>query len=266
MRCTACGVIFSDIAAVTYAAQAHNSWHEPDVDSGTRAFYGAARRRAHMRFLELFPPSASGRLLDIGCGLGYFMASAAAAGWDAYGCDTSERWARRAATETGTPDHVACCEPVPGLFGGSFAMITVWDVLEHIHDPLPFLRAAAQLLAPHGRLFIRTPNIAWVYPTYALRRHLLGSDVVLGPLNHVVYYSARTLRLALGEAGLTPVRWPVLPPPQVGLGNRGPERAGSATPTTLLKNAHAGGADRLARLSRGRLVLGADLDVLAEAG
>jgi hypothetical protein len=103
-----------------------------------------------------------------------------------------------------------------------------------------------------------------VYPTYAARRHLLGADVTLGPLNHVVYYSAGTLRRALAAAGLRAIAWPVLPPPQVAIGNRRPELAGRRTPTTLLKNAHAAAAERTARITGGHVVLGADLDVLTE--
>jgi 2-polyprenyl-3-methyl-5-hydroxy-6-metoxy-1,4-benzoquinol methylase len=264
VRCSRCGVIYSDVDALTYATAGRNDWHEEELDIDTRAFYGSARELAHERFLTRFFASRTSRLLDIGCGLGYFMARAAARGWIAYGCDTSEQWLRHAAAVTGHPERLACSEPTAGLHGGNFELITIWDVLEHVHEPLPFLRAAADLLAPGGRLFIRTPNIAWVYPTYAARRHLLGADVTLGPLNHVVYYSAGTLRRALAAAGLSAIAWPVLPPPQVAIGNRRPELAGRRTATTLLKNVHAAAAERTARITRGQVVLGADLDVVTE--
>lgn len=263
VRCSRCGLIYSDVDALTYAANGRNRWHEAELASGTRAFYGTARELAHDRFLERFPASASRRLLDIGCGLGYFMARAERGGWNAYGCDPSGQWLRYAADVTGHPERLTCSEPSAGLYGGDFEMITIWDVLEHVHDPLPFLSAIADLLAPGGRLFIRTPNIAWVYPTYAVRRHLLRADVNLGPLNHVVYYSAGTLRRALEAAGLEVTSWPVLPPPQVAIGNRRPELAGQRTGTTLLKNAHAAIADRTARMTSGHVVLGADLDAIA---
>ena len=266
VRCGRCGVVFSDVDAVTYAKLGRNSWDEQQLRCEARLFYGAARRLTHNEFLARFPPSGTRRLLDVGCGLGYFMAEAATAGWIAYGCDTSEPWVRHAAQITGTPERIACSVPRNDLFGGGFELITIWDVLEHVHDPLPFLEATARLLAPGGRIFIRTPNIAWVYPTYAVRRHMLRSDVALGPLNHVVYYSAPTLRRGLIAAGLQPACWPVLPPPQVVLGNRRPERAGERSCVTRLKNAHAAAAERLACASHGRVVIGADLDVVAIQG
>lgn len=263
VRCSRCGVVFSDVDATTYATSGRNAWHEADLSDDARRFYGAARALTHGRFLRRFPPAGTHKLLDVGCGLGYFMANAAAAGWSTYGCDTSATWVEHAGEVTGTPERIARSTPHAGLFGGNFEVITVWDVLEHIYDPLPFLRAIARLLAQNGRVFVRTPNVAWVYPTYGVRRHLLLGDVALGPLNHVVYYSARTLGRALAAAGLEPTCWPVLPPPQVGIANCRPDQAGQRSTTTRLKNLHAAGAERLARASGGHLVFGADLDVIA---
>lgn len=263
VRCSLCRLVFSDVDSAAYAAAAHNVWHDDELEAETEAFYGTARARAHQQLLQRLEPGDSRRLLDVGCGLGYFLQRAAAAGWSAYGCDTSEPWVRRAGATTGTPERIARSEPRAGLFGGGFDLITVWDVLEHIHDPLPFLRAVTDLLVPGGHVFIRTPNIGWVYPTYVIRRHLLGAKVSLGPLNHVVYYSSRTLSRALTAAGLRALCWPVLPPPQVGIGNRDPGSAGERSAGTLFKNTHAAAADRLARATGGRVVAGADLDVIA---
>jgi SAM-dependent methyltransferase len=259
--------MFSDLAAATYDEAARNTWHDGELATGTESFYGDARALAHERFLERFPPSGSGRLLDVGCGLGYFVARALSAGWDAYGCDTSASWAAHARELVGE-QRIACAAVDAGLsggglFGGGFDLVTSWDVLEHIHDPLPFLRTIAALLAPGGRAFIRTPNLTWIQPTYAMRRWLAPGSVELGPLNHVVYYTAATLARALRLAGLEPVAWPVLPPPQVGIGNRVPAAAGRSSPVTRAKNLHAAGADRLARVTRGRFVTGQDLDVVA---
>jgi SAM-dependent methyltransferase len=262
VRCADCATVFSDVDEATYDDIGHNTWHDEEISDSTVGFYGAAREVTHRHFLTRFPPHGAGRLLDVGCGLGYFVAAAQAAGWDGFGCDTSEPWVRRARSLAGA-ERISLGPVEPGLFGGEFDLITSWDVLEHIHDPLPFLNVIASLLAPGGRAFLRTPNLTWIYPTYAIRRGLLGSPVELGPLNHVVYYTAATLTDALRRAGLEPIAWPVLPPPQVGIGNRDPSQAGRASAVTRAKNLHAASADRLASISGGRLVLGQDLDVVA---
>ena len=262
VRCSACTVTFSDVDAETYAEAGRNVWHDAELATQTVAFYGSARQLVHERFMSRFPATGNRRLLDVGCGLGYFVKRALDAGWDAYGCDVSESWVAHARSLVGSR-RIGAGALRNDTFGGGFDLITTWDVLEHVHDPVPFLETIAALLAPGGRVFIRTPNLSWVYPTYTARRRLLGSEVELGPLNHVVYYSAATLTRALRRAGLEPEHWPVLPPPQVTLGNRDGSRAVETATVTQVKNAHAAAAEVLARVSRGRAVVGSDLDVVA---
>lgn len=264
VRCSACTTLFSDITEEHYLTAQRNAWHEEDLDTGTLAFYGDARGLVQDRFLAANPPAAGGRLLDVGCGLGFFVERALAAGWDAYGCDSSEAWSAHARERIGN-ERVRTGEldaAIPEHAG--FDLITSWDVVEHIFEPIPFLRAIAARLAPGGRVFIRTPNEAWVYPTYAVRR-LLGEDVELGPLNHVVYYRSTTLERALEAAGLRAVQWPSLPPPQVSLGNRRSLNGSRRTAVTVVKNAHARLGRQLATGTGGRLVISSDLDAIAVA-
>jgi 2-polyprenyl-3-methyl-5-hydroxy-6-metoxy-1,4-benzoquinol methylase len=263
VRCSRCRVLYSDVSRAEYESKQHNAWHEQEPGSDLLAFYGTARERVHERFLDRFTPDGECRLLDVGCGLGFFVSRALARGWDAFGCDTSAAWVDRARELVGG-ERVFFGDLGDALKGqAQFDLITAWDVLEHIFDPLPFLDAMGHLLKPEGRLFIRTPNETWVYPTYAVRRALLGDHVELGPLNHVVYYRAATLRRALRVCGLTPISWPGLPPPQVGYANRRPAEGGRTTVVTRVKNGHAWAARKLGEASGGSIVLGADLDVLA---
>jgi 2-polyprenyl-3-methyl-5-hydroxy-6-metoxy-1,4-benzoquinol methylase len=263
VRCSRCRTLYADVDRSEYESQQHNDWHKWELSDDTIAFYGTARQVVHAEFLDRYRPTGTGRLLDVGCGLGFFISRALAQGWDAFGCDTSDAWVARARERAssgrvwlGGVEEIAVHEP-------RFDLITAWDVLEHVFDPRSFLKAVARLLAPGGTLFIRTPNEAWVYPTYGLRRLLLHEQVELGPLNHVVYYRAATLRRALRVSGLKPLAWPVLPPPQVGYANRRAADAGRPTLMTRVKNAHARAASTIASGSAGAIVLGADLDVVA---
>lgn len=265
VRCSNCGVLFSDVDEATYSTGQHNAWHEDRVDEGMVAFYDTARARVHQQFLTLHAPTGEGRLLDVGCGLGYFVERALHAGWEAYGCDTSGPWTSAARDRVGAERIHEGLADSTMLGGRRYDLVTAWDVVEHVHDPLPFLRVLRDLLAPGGKLFLRTPNVAWVYPTYSARRRLLGEPVELGPLNHVVYYGAATMRRAVRAAGLEQAGWLVLPPPQVSRRNDVPTQAGGHTLTIRAKNAHAAASAALARTTRGRIVLASDLDVLVRA-
>ena len=80
VRCSRCGVVFSDVDASTYLTDGRNAWHEAKTGDDVRSFYGAARELTYRRFLARFPPSGTRRLLDVGCGLGYFMAECRGSG------------------------------------------------------------------------------------------------------------------------------------------------------------------------------------------
>lgn len=258
LRCVACHTVWSDISGHDYAAVRHNVWDEETVEDLTTDFYGRARERAHDEFFTKIAPRP-GRVLDVGCGLGYFLARAQIAGWQVRGCDTSAGWVSLTNELLGFP--AASVGRLDAAIGAEerFDLITAWDVVEHIHEPIPFLRAMASRLAADGRIFLRTPNLAYVLPVYALRRGI-GHDVRLGPTNHVVYFTAASMRRTLRAAGLEPVQWPVLAPPQVET-----FAAPAAAPGAVvrLKNGYARLAQQISRVTRGRMVVGADLDVVA---
>jgi 2-polyprenyl-3-methyl-5-hydroxy-6-metoxy-1,4-benzoquinol methylase len=263
VRCSSCGGVFSNLSACEYARTRHNAWNDDLTSGATAAFYGAARGPAQDEFLERNPPVGNGRLLDVGCGLGFFLDRARRRGWEVQGVDTSPAWVEHANSLIGA--RLVQCTSVEraSLAAGSFALVTVWDVIEHIFDPVPFLAHLRTLLAPGGRLFIRTPNIAYCYPVYAGRRWLLGHDVELGPTNHVVYFTAATMRDALGRAGLRASDWWVHVPPQVAPHQWADSRG--EVGVIAAKDAYARVARALAWVSGGRLVLGSDLDVMCVA-
>jgi 2-polyprenyl-3-methyl-5-hydroxy-6-metoxy-1,4-benzoquinol methylase len=262
VRCSSCGGVFSNLTEDEYGRARHNVWNEDAPTRATLQFYGAARERAHAEFLARNPPAGNGRLLDVGCGLGFFLARAQQHGWDAHGIDTSPTWVRYANARLGAQQVQCVSAEDAGFAPGSFSLITAWDVIEHIFDPIPFLAHLCTLVAPGGGLFIRTPNIAYGYPVYAARRWVLGHEVELGPTNHVVYFSARTMRDALARAGLSARDWWVHVPPQVA-----PDAGDARRETRVIaaKDSYARLARVLARASAGRLVLGSDLDVMCVA-
>jgi 2-polyprenyl-3-methyl-5-hydroxy-6-metoxy-1,4-benzoquinol methylase len=267
VRCHTCSAVFADLLEAEYERARHNAWDEDVPTDEALAFYGAARERVHAEFLNRNPPRGNGRLLDIGCGLGFFLARAKDRGWDVHGVDTSASWVSLANARLDRQHrvHVGTVGEA-NLPAESFDLITAWDVIEHTFDPVRFLTGARELMAPQGRLFIRTPNISYGYPVYAVRRWVLRHDVELGPTNHVVYFTAATLTRALLTAGLRPVEWSVYVPPQVALRPRvggtssRPQRA-----FVVAKNLYSRGASTLAQVTNGRLMIGSDLDVLCSS-
>lgn len=100
---------------------------------------------------------AEGRVLDIGCGSGQLLARLASFGWQAEGAEPDSEAAALARRVYGLRIHQVGAEDLdPRL--GTFDVITMIHVLEHVVDPVGVLTRVAGLLAPSGRCVIVTPN------------------------------------------------------------------------------------------------------------
>jgi 2-polyprenyl-3-methyl-5-hydroxy-6-metoxy-1,4-benzoquinol methylase len=101
----------------------------------------------------------SGRLLDVGCATGVFLTGMQSSpDWELYGVEISEHAARIAREQnflnvTQGTLHEA---HYPSDF---FDAVTLWDVLEHLHDPLASLREIHRILKKDGILVFRVPNL-----------------------------------------------------------------------------------------------------------
>jgi 2-polyprenyl-3-methyl-5-hydroxy-6-metoxy-1,4-benzoquinol methylase len=100
-----------------------------------------------------------GRLLDIGCGIGMFLHDAARR-YDAFGVEVSEYAAGQAARTSGLRGRI--CLTGGGNYlpfrSGSFSVITVLDVIEHISNHSRMLSELERLLTPGGIVAVSTPN------------------------------------------------------------------------------------------------------------
>jgi SAM-dependent methyltransferase len=157
IRCQRCGT------ARTVGAAPPELHESGAYRAGEPRLYRAALpilRAFDRRRLALLAPAVSpgARLLDAGAGRGRFVATARAAGYDAFGIEPSPRGAGAAAAigveVQQTSIEQAKIEP------GSLDAITVWHVLEHLEDPGAALARMAGWLAPGGVLLAGVPNLA----------------------------------------------------------------------------------------------------------
>jgi 2-polyprenyl-3-methyl-5-hydroxy-6-metoxy-1,4-benzoquinol methylase len=155
----------------------------------------ASRR---LSLLDQFVPSR-GRLLDVGAAAGFFVAEAVHAGWEAEGIDIASHvvdWGRR---ELGVPLRVSEVSAVEER--GAFAVVTMWDYIEHSLDPAGELATSNELLAPDGVVALSTGDIDSVAARLSRSRwHLLT------PRHHNFFFSARTLVRLLERSGFE-VAW-----------------------------------------------------------
>ncbi|MFO1051508.1 MAG: class I SAM-dependent methyltransferase [Planctomycetota bacterium] len=156
--------------------------------------------RRRMRFIERHVPKG-GRILDVGCAAGYFLRIAQEYGHDVQGVEVSTAISKEAIRALGA-DRVwvgtlqSLPEQRPGCARGSFDLLTMWDVIEHVPDPQDLLREARRMLRPDGRLIVETQNIDSRFARLLGRRwhHFKHEE-------HIYHFNAGTIRRVLEDSG-----------------------------------------------------------------
>ena len=139
-----------------------------------------------------------GRILDHGCGNGDFLADLSSRGWRAYGVEYSEA-ACKIARAKGATVHQGDLSGAR-FPAGSFDVVTLWHVLEHLPYPRAEIAEIGRLLRDDGLLIIEVPNSDSV--TFRIcGLHWYPLDVPV----HLQHFTAETLRRMLKTCGFVPV-------------------------------------------------------------
>ncbi|MBP7674987.1 MAG: class I SAM-dependent methyltransferase [Thermoanaerobaculia bacterium] len=142
-----------------------------------------------------FLAGAPGRILDVGCGAGAYLAVWKSLGWTVEGVEPNERAAAVAAERLGATVHVGLVEDLQ-LEAGRYDLVTMCHSLEHVRSPRTVLRVVHRLLSQKGRLLLMMPNFA------AWERSLLGEDWYgLEIPRHLYHFEPRTLINVLEKEG-----------------------------------------------------------------
>lgn len=204
-RCRHCGLVF--VANPPTAEQLSKLYSFEDgyhlqltADEHTIAHH-AHEAAMNLRRLERY--ATKGRLLDIGCSTGLFLEGAVQRGWPAEGLEYSADSAEEARTKRGLNVRTGALQR--GLYEpGSFHVITLWDVIEHVPDPRSVLQMASELLAPGGTLIVKTPNCDGLYPRLSLTlAGRLGFWGHADPPGHLYQFSVGTLSSLVEPTGLS---------------------------------------------------------------
>jgi SAM-dependent methyltransferase len=137
---------------------------------------------------------SSGSHLDIGAGTGAFVQYMQKAGWQSQGIEPDEKARECALNEHSTKLLPAAA--LDSLPAESFDAITLWHVLEHVHDLYPYLAQIKKLLKSKGKLFIAVPN----YTSYDAEKYGVYWAAYDIPL-HLYHFSPSSMKYLLQNAG-----------------------------------------------------------------
>ena len=210
-RCLNCGQRFvwpvpsDSVLAAIYDRGYYRGGHG-SVGFSDYAALLPARRRMFARHLDRIERLVRpGRVLDVGCATGDFLVVARERGWDPAGVDPSP--AREQALSAGVR-LVGRTIDDADVAPHRLDVVTFWDVLEHLPDPVANLRRARQLLAPGGLVAATVPNAGSAVARLSGPRWF-GCKTAG---EHLQFFSAATISRCFETAGFRvevrrPVAW-----------------------------------------------------------
>lgn len=154
--------------------------------------------RTRVRLGELY--SGRGKLLEIGCGLGFLLREFREDGWNVLGIDSLLQACRFGQDELGIEVHNGTLEDI-GLPDESFDVVLMNHVIEHLDDPKNTLCEVSRVLKPGGQFVIETPR----YDTLIFK--ILGRrERSIAWPGHTFFFTTQTLRWLYESAGFETVR------------------------------------------------------------
>ena len=140
-------------------------------------------------------PGEGKKMLDVGAATGFFLNLAREAGWETAGIEPSVSAAQLAREQKKLDVRAGLLEP--GVYApGSFDVITLWDVIEHVPDPVGFSRLVHDLLKPGGVYAINTPDASSLYG-----RAMGEKWHALCPPEHLTLFTNEALDQLLAASG-----------------------------------------------------------------
>jgi SAM-dependent methyltransferase len=193
VRCDGCRFVVSRLRPTGEEVARHYAGYpRTDFDSPV------TRERYRELLLSFESYRETGRILDVGCGLGFFLEEARRQGWEAYGTEYGERAVQ---LNRAKGLSVVDVSAGPAEFGSlKFDVVTAIEVIEHVQDPYDEIQHIGTLLRHGGLFYCTTPNFN------SVSRWLLTSrwSVIEYP-EHLNYFTAGTLSELLKRVGFAPV-------------------------------------------------------------
>lgn len=195
VQCQECGSIFVSPLPTEDAIQA--TYLDPDyhgeIEGSEQRMRDEARARA-----RVMQERGVTRVLEIGCGAGFFVEALLELGIDAQGVDPGPQAIKAAAR--GLPIHPIWLEELKP--SEPFDGIAMFELLEHLPDPVTALQWSQQHTKPGATLALSTPSASGI-PARVLGRRF----PMFCPPNHLELFTRLGLELLLKRGGFVPFRW-----------------------------------------------------------
>ena len=191
LKCNNCGFIIewprlSDREIISGYESAVNAEHDSQFTQRVKSFEKTIKR--NLKYL----PQSPATVLDIGCAGGAFLLAAQNLGYTVTGIEPSGELVNSAKSKS--LDIVqGTAENARELINGTFDIVSLWDVIEHVLDPQQTLEGAISCLSEDGLLVINIPDIGtWTAKVFGRKNWWISSV-------HIYHFSSKHLENLLGQ-------------------------------------------------------------------
>ena len=214
-RCSNCNLIFvNPLPSIQKLKKVYS--HETGYQSSKiKDLSQIVEDKKTTKILDYISNNNKGKLLDVGCSNGQFIYFAKRRGFDVFGVELNTDTARIAKTNklkvfNGTLEQA-------GYKSGSFDVIFLGDIIEHVTDPRDLIKRCIDLLKKDGLLVISTPNMDcfWVGSSYFWYKLLKIPMSVVTPPYHLYQFSFKNLNLLASQTGLKIKKYWYSSPPKL---------------------------------------------------
>jgi len=202
-KCNSCGLIFTNprpdknSIGAYYESEDYISHTNSKKGLLNNAYQFARKYAIHSKYslVKSYSGAPNSALLDIGCGTGEFLGYCKEKGFKCIGIEPSAD-ARKLAKENHDLsvfdlNHLAAIE------SGTFDLITMWHVLEHVHDLKPTIQTVKRILKSGGYYFVAVPNPE-SFDAKFYGEYWAAFDVP----RHLFHFAPATMKRIMEDAGL----------------------------------------------------------------
>ena len=144
--------------------------------------------KERVNLIKSFVKEKNAKLLDVGCGVGWFLEVAKESGFEIYGQDIGKELTEWASKRLGAKIWNKHINELNTEI--KFDVITLFDVIEHVEDPLQLLNNCKKLLTKEGIIIIFTPN----FDSLSIYITKEDSNLISFP-EHLVYFSEKPVKI-----------------------------------------------------------------------
>ncbi len=205
VKCKKCGLVYRNPRPVEDELLSHFVSDEVSVRHKKAVWYDAKIKLFEKNLRRIEKLSLKDRLLDVGCGYGTFLKMARDRGWQVSGIELSSSACKYASEMLGLNIFKGTLKEAR-FQDNYFDVVTLWDVLETLNNPLAVLLEIKRILKSGGLLIFRARNV-----TFHLNVHLMFGNVarrlkIKPTLFHLYSFSPKTIRKMLEKAGFVDIK------------------------------------------------------------